>query len=135
MPGNDRFFENVARLRIENATSDATVQIRWPVSLTLFPDTPHNLSFHYTLTEPGSYMFSLVLDSEDLEAKSAHDKEELAKRRKFYDEYKDHPQYLPDPKAELVFQKHAFIGKWQSACNSPEAQQGHAADAQEAARG
>src|SRR5207249_2427931 len=92
---------------------DKTVQARWPVSIALFPDTPRRVSFHYALTEPGSYMFSLVLDSEDLEAKSARDKQELAKRRKFYDEYKDHPQYLPDPKADRVFTKHAFVGEAQ----------------------
>ena len=115
---NDTFFEKVVRLRIEHATSEAALQVRWPVSLTLFPDTPTRLSFHYVLTDPGSYMFSLLLDCEDLEAKSARDREELAKRKRFYDEYMNHPQYCPDPKADRAFQQHAFIGRGQIAAQT-----------------
>lgn len=107
---DDTWFDKVVRLRIEHATNETDIQVRWPVSLSLFPDTPCRLSFHYELREPGSYMFSLLMGAEDLEAKSAFDREELAKRRKFYEQYKDHPQFLPDPKTERVFVKHAFIG-------------------------
>jgi hypothetical protein len=107
----DTWYDEVVRLRIEGASSERDLQVRWPVTLTVLPDTPCYLSFHYELDSPGSYMFSLVLGSEDLEAKSARDKKELERRRPIYDEYKDHPAYRPDPKAELVFDKHCYIGE------------------------
>ena len=107
---NDTYFEKIARLRIEHPTNEMDIQVRWPVSLSLFPDTPCRLSFHYELGEPGSYMFGLLMGAEDVEAKSAFDRKELAKRRTFYETYKDHPQFLPDPKTERVFIKHAFVG-------------------------
>jgi hypothetical protein len=109
---NDTWFDEVARLNIEEATSNPDMQSTFRVSVALLPNTPVRMSFHYVLDEAGSYMFSLVLERDKFdEGKLARDKQELQKRWEIYKQHKDHPLYRENPKAELVFDKHYFVGR------------------------
>lgn len=108
---DDTWFDEVVRLNIEDATSSPDMQVAFATTLALLPQTPVRLSFHYALKEAGSYMFSLVLERDEFdEGKSVRDKQELQKRWEVYKKHKDHPHYRENPKAELVFNRHYFVG-------------------------
>lgn len=109
---NDTWFDEVSRLNIEDATPKIEMQVTFATTLALLPDTPVTLSFHYVIQESGSYMFSLVFERDQHEeGTSARDKQELQKQWEVYREHKDNPLYEANPKAQLVFNKHYFVGR------------------------